>query len=295
MADYILTCDTAVDLSADYLNAREIPHLSFHFTIDDVDYKDDLGATLSYDDFYKKLDAGSMPTTSQINSVDTMDFFEPFLKKGLDIVHLAFSSGLSGTCNNAFLAAEELMEKYPGRKIKVIDSLAASSGDGLLLDAMYKRMKDGASFDELVAFTEENKLNVQHWFYTTDLTHFKRGGRISPAACAIGNLLNLCPFMNVDKDGKLAVRSKIKGKKKAAKEALNKMLELCDDKENYNKPCFISHSGCYEDAEYLKGLIEETFPNIDGGVKLFDIGTIIGSHTGRGTVALFFFGEKRVD
>ncbi len=295
MNKYILSCDTAVDLTPEYLEQRNIPYISFHFNIDGTDYTDDLGKTLSYDEFYKKIDSGSMPTTSQINIAESADFFEKYLKEGYDIIHLAFSSGLSGTYNSARNAAEDLKEAYPERKLIVIDSLAASSGHGLLLDAMYELKENGASIEELAEFAETNKLKVQHWFYTTDLTHFKRGGRISATAAVIGNLLNLCPFMNVDKDGKLAVRSKIKGKKKTAKEACAKMLELCEGGEDYNKRCFISNSGCREDAEYLKSLINEQFPNIKDGVQIFDIGTIIGTHTGRGTVALFFFGEERKD
>lgn len=295
MNDYILTCDTAVDLDREYLEERDIPFISFHYTIDDVDYEDDLGRTVTYEEFYKKLDGGALPTTSQINIADSIDFFEPFLKEGKDLIHLAFSSGLSGTYNCAKNAADELKEKYPDRKIIVIDSLAASSGHGLLLDAMYVLKKNGATIEELEEFALNERLHVQHWFYTTDLTHLKRGGRVSPAACAIGNFLNLCPLMNVDFEGKLAVRGKIKGKKKAAKEAVNKMLELCEGGSNYNKKVFISNSGCQEDADYLTALVEETFPNIDGGVMQYNIGTIIGSHTGRGTVALFFFGNERTD
>lgn len=293
MEKYLLTCDTAVDLNDEYLESRNIPYVSFHYTLDDKDYIDDLGKSLSYEDFYKKIDAGSMPITSQINIAQGIEFFEPFLKEGYDILHLAFSSGLSGTYNSMRNAAEELKENYPDRKIIVVDSLAASSGHGLLLDALYELKQKGATIDELEAYAESEKLHVQHWFYTTDLTHFKRGGRISATACAIGNFLNLCPLMNVDAEGKLAVKYKIKGKKKAAKEAAAKMLELCDNGKEYSKRCFISNSGCIEDAEYLAGIINETFPGIDGGVKIYDIGTIIGTHTGRGTVALFFFGNER--
>jgi len=295
MNKYLLTCDTAVDLSPEYLESRNIPYVSFHFNIDNTDYVDDLGKSLSYEDFYKKIDAGSMPTTSQINIADSVDFFEKYLKEGYDIVHLAFSSGLSGTYNSARNAADELKDKYPDQKLIVIDSLAASSGHGLLLDSMYEMKEAGASIDELAEFAEKNKLRVQHWFYTTDLTHFKRGGRVSATAATIGNLLNLCPLMNVDKEGKLAVRTKIKGKKKAAKAALNKMLELCENGAGYNKKVFISNSGCIEDAEYLAGLVNETFPDLDGSVQIFNIGTIIGTHTGRGTVALFFYGNERND
>ena len=211
MEKYLLTCDTAVDLNREYLKEKNIPFVSFHYNLDGKDYKDDLGETLSYEDFYKKIDGGSMPVTSQVNIADAIEFFESFLKEGYDILHLAFSSGLSGTYNSVHTAAEELKSEYPDRKIVVIDSLAASSGYGLLLDAMIERKEDGASLEELAAFAEAEKLNVQHWFYTTDLTHFKRGGRISATACAIGNFLNLCPVMNVDAEGKLAVQYKVKG------------------------------------------------------------------------------------
>lgn len=293
MEKYLLTCDTAVDLNLEYLKSKNIPFVSFHYNLEGKDYTDDLGQSLSYEDFYKKIDNGAMPVTSQVNIAEGIDFFEPLLKEGCDILHLAFSSGLSGTYNSVYNAAEELKEKYPDRKIVVIDSLAASSGYGLLLDAMIEKKEAGASLEELAEFAEAEKLRVQHWFYTTDLTHFKRGGRISATACAIGNLLNLCPLMNVDAEGKLAVQYKIKGKKKAAKEAVQKMLENCEDGKDYSKKCFISNSGCREDAEYLASLLKETFPNIKDGVQIFDIGTIIGTHTGRGTVALFFFGNKR--
>lgn len=295
MEKFLLTCDTAVDLNFDYLKSRNIPFVSLHYTIDDVEYIDDLGQSLSPEEFYKKIDAGSMPITSQVNIAQGLEFFEPLLKEGYDIFHLAFSSGLSGTYNSVANAAEELKESYPDRKIIVVDSLAASSGYGLLLDTIYEMKQNGASMEELEAFAEEEKLRVQHWFYTTDLTHFKRGGRISATAAAIGNFLNLCPLMNVDAEGKLAVKYKIKGKKKAAREACAKMLELCENGREYNKKCFISNSGCIEDAEYLANLVNETFPDIDGGVQIFDIGTIIGTHTGRGTVALFFYGDKRTE
>jgi DegV family protein with EDD domain len=163
MNKYILSCDTAVDLTPEYLEQRNIPYISFHFNIDGMDYTDDLGKTLSYDEFYKKIDSGSMPTTSQINIAESADFFEKYLKEGYDIIHLAFSSGLSGTYNSARNAAEDLKETYPERKLIVIDSLAASSGHGLLLDAMYELKESGASIEELADFAENNKLNVQHW------------------------------------------------------------------------------------------------------------------------------------
>lgn len=294
MNDFILSCCSCVDLPASYLEERQIPAACYTYTIDDVAYTDDFGKTISYVDFYKKIDDGAMPTTSQINYVEFLEYFEELIKQGKDILHLSFSSGLSGTSNNAVMAANELMEKYPDRKIYVVDSLCASSGYGLFVDVVYEKKLSGADLEETYKYAEDIKLNINHWFYTTDLTHFKRGGRVSPAACAIGNLLNLCPFLHVDAEGHLIVKSKIRGKKKAAREALNTMLARCEDGADYSQKVFVSNSGCEEDAEYLIGLIKETFPKVKE-ISLFDIGVIVGSHTGRGTVALFFVGTSRAE
>lgn len=289
---YIITCCSAVDMPPEWLAKRNIRCAFFPFRIEDKEYIDDLGKTLSYENFYSMIDKGAMPTTSQINMMEFIDFFEPILKEGYDILHLSFSSGLSGTLCNAVNAAEELMIRYPGRKVRVVDSLCASSGYGLLVDYLSDMKDSGLSLDELALLAESFRYRIHHLFYTTDLTHFRRGGRISATSCVLGNLLNLCPFMHVDKEGHLAVISKIRGKKKAAREAVAEMEKLCENGKDYNLKCFISHSGCPEDAEYLAGIIKENFANIDS-VPINDIGSIIGSHCGRGTVALFFIGEER--
>lgn len=293
MSKYIITCCAAVDMPADYLSSRSIPYICFSYRIEDTEYRDDFGKNLSYEDFYKKIDDGALPTTSQINITEFMEFFEPYLKEGYDILHVSLSSGLTGTIGNAITASEELMAMYPKRTIKVVDSLCASSGYGLLIDTLYEMKESGMSFDDLSLFAESFKPNIHHWFYTADLTHFKRGGRISAASCAIGNLLNLCPFMHMDAEGHLAVFSKVRGKKKAAKEAVSAMLSHCENGSSYSRKCFISHSGCPEDANYLASLVKEAFPNIDGEILVNDIGSVIGSHCGRGTVALFFVGDER--
>lgn len=293
MSKYILSCCSAVDMPNNYLDSRNIPYACFSFRINDKEYLDDFGKSLSYEDFYSMIDNGALPTTSQINIQEFMDFFEPYLKEGYDILHISFSSGLSGTIGNAVTASEELMAMYPDRTIKVVDSLCASSGYGLFMDILYEKKESGMSFDNLSLFAESFKNNIHHWFYTTDLTHLRRSGRISSSSCAIGNLLNLCPFMHMDAEGHLAVFSKVRGKKKAAKEAVNAMMSHCENGPLYNRKCYISHSGCPEDAEYLASLVKESFPNIDGDILINDIGSIIGTHCGRGTVALFFVGDER--
>ena len=295
MSSYVLTCCSTVDLPKEYFLQHNIPYACYHYIMDGNEYLDDLGQSIPYDEFYQRIADGSMPTTSQINITEFMAFFEPFLQEGKDILHISMSSGISGTCNSAMNAAKELLEKYPDRTVKVVDSLAASAGYGLFMDQLVELRDAGKSLEEVYLYAEENKLNLQHWFFSTDLTHFKRGGRISATAATLGNILNLCPLMNVDYEGKLIVRHKIRGKKKVITEIVNKMIELADDGQSYSGKCFISHSGCEEDARKVAELVEATFPNLNGKVQISCIGAIIGSHTGPGTVALFFKGAKRVD
>ena len=295
MGSYVITCCSTVDLPKEYFAQNNIPYACYHYILDGEEYLDDLGQSVPYDEFYRRIDGGSMPTTSQINISEFMAFFEPFLQEGKDILHLSMSSGISGTCNSAMNAKEELLTKYPDRTIKVVDSLAASSGYGLLLDKLVEMRDAGKSLEEVYLFAEDNKLKLQHWFFSTDLTHFKRGGRISATAATLGNILNLCPLMNVDYVGKLIVRQKIRGKKKVIAEIVNKMIELAEGGKDYNGKCFISCSACEDDARKVADLVEETFPNLNGKVEINSIGAVIGAHTGPGTVALFFWGEKRVN
>ena len=295
MSSYVLTCCSTVDLPKEYFSQHNIPYACYHYIMDGNEYLDDLGQSIPYDEFYQRIADGSMPTTSQINITEFMAFFEPFLQEGKDILHISMSSGISGTCNSAMNAAKELLEKYPDRTVKVVDSLAASAGYGLFMDQLVELRDAGKSLEEVYLYAEENKLNLQHWFFSTDLTHFKRGGRISATAATLGNILNLCPLMNVDYEGKLIVRHKIRGKKKVITEIVNKMIELADDGQSYSGKCFISHSGCEEDARKVAELVEATFPNLNGKVQISCIGAIIGSHTGPGTVALFYWGDERVN
>lgn len=295
MSSYVITCCSTVDLPKEYFEKNNIPYACYHYMMDGEEHLDDLGQSIPFNEFYKRIADGSMPTTSQINISEFMAFFEPFLQEGKDILHLSMSSGISGTCNSAMNAKEELMAKYPDRTIKVVDSLAASSGYGLFLDKLVEMRDSGKSLEEIYLFAEDNKLKMQHWFFSTDLTHFKRGGRISATAATLGNILNLCPLMNVDYVGKLIVRQKIRGKKKVIVEIVNKMIELADGGKDYNGKCYISCSACEEDARKVADLVEETFPNLNGKVEINSIGAVIGSHTGPGTVALFFWGEKRVN
>lgn len=292
---YVITCCSTADLPEQYLTEREIPYACFHFRMEDKEYDDDLGKSIAIEDFYRKIRGGAMPVTSQVNPEQYKAMFEPILEAGKDIIHLTLSSGISGTCNSALIACGEMKERYPDRRIQIIDSLQASGGYGLLVDTVWEKMKAGADYEELAAWIEDYKLNLHGWFFTMDLTHLRRGGRISVSAAFFGNMLNICPLMNVDHEGRLIPRDKYRGKKKVVKELVERMKIHARGGTGYSGKCFISHSSCLEDACALAALIEETFPCLNGKPFILDIGTVIGSHTGPGTVAAFFWGDKRTN
>ena len=295
MSDYVISCCSTADLSKEHFEKIDVHYCCFHYEMDGVQYLDDLGQSMDFDMFYQRMTDGAMTKTSQINADEYEEYFTQFLSQGKDILHLTLSSGISGTFNSANLAKALLEDKYPDRKIYVIDSLAASSGYGLLVDHLAAMRDSGATIDELAAWVEEHKLNLNHWFFSSDLTFFIRGGRISKAAGAVGTVLNICPLMNVDFEGRLIPRYKIRTKKKVIQAIVDKMAEQAEGGTDYSGKCFISHSACEEDAKAVAALVEERFPNLNGRVLINSIGTTIGSHTGPGTVALFFWGQKRVD
>jgi len=279
----------------EYFQKRDIPFVPFHFSMDGKEYPDDLGQTMSFDEFYGRIAAGALPTTSQVNVAQFIEFFELYLAAGKDILHISLSSGLSGTYNSAAMAQEQLLQKYPERKLVVVDSLGASSGYGLLVDLASDLRDSNGTLEDVHAEVEANKLNIHHWFFSTDLSHYKRGGRISATSAAVGSLLNICPLMNVDHEGKLIPREKIRGKKRVISEIVQRMEAHAQKGIDYSGKCFISNSACYEDARTVADRIEERFPKLNGKVMINSVGTVIGSHTGPGTVALFFLGDKRQD
>ncbi len=293
MNDYAITCCSTADQPEEFYKKTKIPYARFHFSMNGTEYEDDLGASISPKEFYNQIRQGALPVTSQVNVQQYEELFEPVLKAGKDVIHLTLSSGISGTIGSARIAAGELTARYPGRRIEVIDSLAAASGYGLLVEEAYEKQREGLSFDQMVSWIMDNRLKLHHWFFSTDLTHFRRGGRISASSAFFGNMLNICPLMNVDAEGKLIPREKIRGKKRVMAQ-MRKQMELhAKNGLAYSGKCFISHSDCEEDARELARMVEETFPSLDGPVKIFPIGTVIGSHTGPGTVALFFWGDER--
>ena len=293
MSNYVISCCSTADLTQEHFDQRDIHYICFHFLLDNVSYPDDLGKSIPFEEFYQKMADGSETKTSQVNADEFIEYFRPFLEQGQDILHFTLSSGISGVYNSACIARDMLSEEFPDRKIYVVDSLAASSGYGLLMDAIADKRDEGMDIDTLYQWANEHLLTLNHWFFSTDLTFFIRGGRISKSAGTIGNLLNICPLMNVNSEGKLIVQEKVRTKRKVIKEIVARMEENARDGLNYDGKCYISHSACYEDAKAVADLIEERFPKLNGTVEIYSIGTVIGSHTGPGTVALFFWGKER--
>ena len=292
MNKYLLSCGSAVDLSLEHLNERNIHWIPFLYYMDNVEYEDDLGETISYKEFYAKIKNGVITKTSQINQMKFIEVYKEYFEKGLDVVCVCLSSGISGTYKSALAAKEELEEMYPERKMYVIDSLAASSGYGLFVDMLADFKEEGMTAEELVIKAEEIKCSVQHLFFSTDFTCYVRGGRVSKTMGIVGTILKICPILHVDKEGKLVSYKKVRTKKKAILQIVEEMSMLINNNQ-YDGKCYISHSDCEEDAIQIKKEIEQKFPNLVQKVKIFSIGTIIGSHSGPGTCALFFIGEER--
>lgn len=295
MQDFILSCCSTADLTKEHFEERNINYICMHYYLDDVHYLDDLGQSMGFDEFYKAMQNGAETKTSQINAAEFEEYFEGFLKEGKDILHVSLSSGISGTFNSANIAKDMLLEKYPDRKIYVVDSLTASSGFGLMMDKLADLRDAGSTIDEVYEWITANRLKLHAWFFSTDLTFFVKGGRVTKTAGFVGNILNICPLLNVDYQGKLIPRYKIRTKRKVIEAIVAQMEQFAENGLDYNGKCYISQSACMDDAEAVAKLVESKFPKLNGKVLINNIGTTIGSHTGPGTVALFFWGSERND
>ncbi|MDO5134866.1 MAG: DegV family protein [Eubacteriales bacterium] len=294
MSEFVLSCCSTADLTKAHFEERRISYICFHYQLDGKQYMDDLGESMPFETFYRAMAAGAETKTSQVNAEEFTSYFEGFLERGLDVLHVCLSSGISGVINSAQIAKQELEERYPDRKLLIVDSLGASSGYGLLMDRLADLRDEGRTIQEVYQWAEEHKLNLNHWFFSTDLTFYIKGGRISKTSGFIGGMLNICPLLNMDDRGKLIPRYKIRTKKRVIRAIVDKMEEWAQDGLDYSGKCYISQSGCREDAKEVARLVEERFPRLLGKVEIYYVGTTIGSHTGPGTVALFFWGKERV-
>ncbi|MCI5650812.1 MAG: DegV family protein [Ruminococcus bromii] len=287
---YKIVTDSTIDLTQKMIEELELTVISLRFTIDGKTYKDKSDMSeMSTETFYAKLREGKMSTTSQINADEFTRTFEPILEAGEDVLYIAFSSGLSGTCQSAYIARDELKEKYPERKIYVFDSLCASMGEGLLVYQAALLKRAGTDIDSLYKWLGENVLKLCHWFTVDDLNHLKRGGRVSTTAALVGTMLGIKPVLHVDEEGHLIPVSKVRGRRQSLDALVQKMAETAIHPDE--QTIFISHGDCLKDAEYVAEQVRSKF-----GVKNIQInfvGPVIGAHSGPGTVALFFFGTQR--
>lgn len=290
---FVLSCCSTVDLPYSYLEQRHIPVLFYHYVVGEQDYVDDMGRDPeALPRFYRFLEEGKLPQTSQLNLGTYLDFFEEQLEKG-DLLHIAFTSGQSGSVNNAILAGKMLQEKYPDKQIVVIDSLCSSSGYGMLVDTAADMRDAGCSLEETAQWVLANRNRVHHQFFSSNMTQFRRTGRVSGAAAMVATIMNICPIMRLDDKGAIKAYGKVRGKKKAIETTVAAMEQHAQGGRDYDGKCFVCHSQCPEDAHELIAAMEQRFPKLQGRIRLCDIGTIIGSHSGPGTVAVFFMGDER--
>lgn len=290
MAEYQIVTDSTTDLSADKVRELDLQVLPMRYMIDGKTYHNiPGGGELSDKEFYDLMRQGKMSTTSQINVEDFVTCFTAILEQGRDVLYLAFSSGLSGTCQSAQIAKQDLQEKYPDRRIEVFDTLCASLGEGLLVYHAAKLKAAGKSMDEVLSWLSENRLRLCHWFTVDDLNHLKRGGRVSAATALVGTALGIKPVMHVDDEGHLINVSKARGRRRSLDALVERMQETAIDPKN--QTVFICHGDCYDDVQYLSKQIKDKM-----GVKeIYSnfIGPVIGAHSGPGTIAVFFLGTHR--
>lgn len=287
---YILSTETTCDMELSYYRSNNVNVLGLIYTLEDHDYEEGTDNNLSTADFYQKVRNGAMPKTAQVSVEKATHSFESLVKEGYDILHLSFSSGLSGTYQACVIAANDVMERYPDAKIRVVDTLAASMGQGLLLTYAIEWKKQGLSLEELAEKIEAEKLHVCHNFTVDDLNHLHRGGRVSKMTAIIGTALGIKPLLHVDDEGHLINVSKTRGRKQSLNWLVDKMAERIGDYEN--DFFYISHGDCIDDAKYVADLIRKKF-GLMKKIVIGNIGPVIGSHSGPGTVALFFRGETR--
>lgn len=291
MQDYILSCESTCDLTKEQVEASGLFYRNYTYSLGNDFYPDDFYQTVSDTEFYQRMLKGEIAQTSALNPTEYKEYLESFLKDGKDILHVTVSSALTSTVQNIKAAASELAEEYPDRKIYVVDSLGASGGYGLLMLELAERKNNGMDIDTLKKEAEELRSHIAHLFFSTDLRFYIRGGRISKAAGTFAKALSICPLCDMDREGYLVVREKIRTKLKVKERMVEKFIELAKGHENYNGRVLLTHSMCREDAEDVIHMIEEKMPHLKGTIKLNPLGPTIGSHTGPYTVALFFISE----
>ena len=288
---FTLSCESTVDLTLDHLTKRNIPALAYTYTVDGVEYADDMRAGNGLVIFYNHLHAGKHPTTSLINVDRYLEFFRAILKEG-DLLHISFCSGLSHSANNAIKAGEMLKKEFPNRKIYVVDSLCACIGYGLFVDNIADLRDQGKDIDFLYKWAMDNRLKVQHQFFSTTLTYFRRSGRLSGPAALFGNILKLCPIMHLNGNGKMVAYAKVMSETKAIAKTLDEIAAKIDNGSDYDGKIWLGHSDYIYSANKMVEELKKAYPKAN--IRVFDIGPVVASHCGPGTLAIFFVGKTRV-
>ncbi len=289
---FIISCCTTTDMNKEHYEKHNEKYIGFHYNVDGVSYTDDMGETMTIKEFYQHIRNGAETSTSQVSVGEYVDYFRKLLATGEDILHVTLSSGISSTFQSATAAAEMVASEFPGRKIFVVDSLCASSGSGMLVDLLVEKRDAGEPIVDVYQWALDHRQEVMHWFCSTDLTYYIKGGRVSKISGVIGGAFKICPLLNVSPSGKLVPIAKVRTKKKVLAALVDKMVQHAQGGLDYDGLCYISNSDCLEDAQFVRDLILSRFHNVKE-VPIFDVGTTIGCHTGTGTVALFFLGDYR--
>ncbi len=291
--NFVLSCESTVDLPYDYVNGRNISVLFYTYVLDGVECIDNMGRDpKAMADFYQKLADGSLPTTSQINVYRYEEYFEKLLQKS-DVLHIALGLGMTPSVTNALEAAEHLKKKYPDRKLIVLDSKCSSTGYGLLVDCAADLRDQGSTIEEIEAWVLENRNKLHHQFFSTDLTMYKRSGRVSGPTAAIGTVLGICPMMRLNSAGSIIAYSKVRGTHRAIEKTAETVMEHIQNGKDYKGKLFINHSNCPELAEEMRQALIPFLGDTAEHAPIYEIGSIIACHCGPGTVAVFFFGDER--
>lgn len=294
MKDYIISCSSPVDVDFDYFMKRGVYVLFYNYIMDNIEYEDIMGRSKDeLDVFYGNLEKGIRLYTSQVSIEKYVIYFEQLLKERKNIVHIELGTGMTNSLLNALQAVELIKEKYPDVRIDVIDSLCSSTGYGMLVDSAIDLKNQGFAIDELEMWINENRRRLHHQFFCTDLSFFKRSGRITMLTAIIGEIMKTCPIMKLNNDGKIVVYSKAFGKKNAIKKTIEEVMNHIKNGHNYHDKLWINHSNCPQVAEMLQQEIIKVLPQYQNNIKIWNIGTTIGSHCGPGTIAVFFYGNER--
>ncbi len=291
MSNYIIAASSTTDLTEKYASDHNLTLLPFTFTMEEQTYPDDFGKSMSIDTFYSRVREGASASTSLVNASTYEAFFTEMLEKKFDVLYLELSSAITGSVDNAISVAKKLNEKYENQ-VYIVDSLSACRGFGLLVHYALTMKEQGKSLGEVHSWLEKNKLNLIHWFTVDDLNHLKRGGRVSATSAFVGTMLKIKPVLNMDNEGRLIPRFKIRGRKKS----LQTMVDMME-KDIVNpdgQTVFIGHADCPEDARFVEAQIRKAFPGITD-IQISSIGPVIGAHSGPGTVALFYMGKARYE